>query len=69
MSKETRNAMPCWCGQRFAFPEYHLPHCKSRQTAAKKPQPIVPVGVGTVKDKPVSKKFGAKDKKKRGAGR
>ena len=28
MSKETMRAVQCACGQAFAFPEQHWPHCK-----------------------------------------
>ena len=70
MSKELQHSVPCYCGQRFAFPEYHLPHCKSKPSAAKKPQPIVPVSPGAIADRPIAKKNSPRNSKKtRGVGR
>jgi hypothetical protein len=28
MSKESQQAFPCACGGNYAFPLYHMPHCK-----------------------------------------
>lgn len=70
MSKELRHSVPCSCGQRFAFPEYHLPHCKFKPSATKKPQPIVPVAPGAIADRPIAKKNSPRNSKKtRGVGR
>src|SRR5215210_5647087 len=35
MSKESAHAIECACGQRIAFPEYHISHCQGEREDVK----------------------------------
>lgn len=66
MSKESRTALECACGQRIQFTEQHWPHCKANpdnmSTAARKNLPFTKAQLadiathGVQQDKPISRR-------------